>query len=42
MIFIYRLFQLFVAFPVMLVISVLAALVTTLGCTLGSAHFWGY
>lgn len=42
MIFIYRLFQLFVAFPVMLVISVLAALVTTIGCTLGSAHFWGY
>ena len=39
---VYRLFQLFVAFPIMLVISVLTALVTTLGCTIGSAHFWGY
>ena len=39
---VYRLFQLFVAFPIMLVISVLTALVTMLGCTIGSAHFWGY
>ncbi|MBQ2011681.1 MAG: 1-acyl-sn-glycerol-3-phosphate acyltransferase, partial [Bacteroidaceae bacterium] len=38
----YRLFQLFVAFPIMLVISVLTALVTTIGSTIGSAHFWGY
>lgn len=40
--FLYRIYQLFVALPVMLVFSALTSIVTIIGCTLGSAHFWGY
>lgn len=40
--FLYRLYQFFVGLPVMLLFSVLTALVTTVGCTLGKAHIWGY
>ena len=32
----------FIALPVLLVATVLTALVTTIGSTIGSAHFWGY
>ena len=31
-----------VGVPLLLVATVLTALVTIIGCTLGSAHFWGY
>lgn len=40
--FIYRIYQLFVALPVLLLATIFTALVTILGSTLGSAHFWGY
>lgn len=40
--FIYYLYQICIALPVLLVATILTALVTTLGSTFGSAHFWGY
>ena len=38
----YRLWQLFVAVPVILLSSIVTALTVTIGCTLGNGHFWGY
>ena len=38
----YRIYQIFIAAPLLLLITALTAIVTTIGSTLGSAHFWGY
>lgn len=38
----YKVYQLFIALPIILVATVLTALVTIIGGFLGSAHFWGY
>ena len=38
----YCIYQLFVAFPIIIVATIITALVTGLGCTLGNGHFWGY
>ncbi len=40
--FLYCLYQLFIALPILLVVTILTALVTSLGCMLGNGHFWGY
>lgn len=40
--YLYRVFQLFIAVPVALVATVLTALVTIVGCTVGNGHVWGY
>jgi len=40
--FIYRLYQLLVGAPLLLAATILTALVTIVGCTIGNAHFWGY
>lgn len=40
--FLYLIYQIFIGFPLFLVITILVALTTTLGCTLGNGHFWGY
>ena len=37
----YRLYQLFVAFPIILIATILTALITSIG-SLFNAHFWGY
>ena len=37
----YKLYQLFIALPLILVATTLTALVTAVGC-LFNAHFWGY
>ena len=42
MIILYRIYQIFIAAPLLLLITALTAIVTTIGSTLGSAHFWGY
>lgn len=42
MVFLYRLYQFFIALPVLLLVSGLTAIVTTLGCTMGNGHFWSY
>jgi len=38
----YRLYQLFIAAPLLILITIITAIVTILGSTIGSAHFWGY
>lgn len=38
----YYTYQICVALPILLVLTILTALTTIVGCTLGSAHFWGY
>lgn len=38
----YRTYQLLVALPLLLTATLLTALVTIVGCTLGKAHVWGY
>ena len=40
--YLYRFYQLLVAAPILLLATITTAIVTILGCTLGSAHFWGY
>lgn len=38
----YRTYQLFIALPIGLLATILTAVVTSVGATLGNAHFWGY
>ncbi len=40
--FLYRTYQILVGAPFLLVATVLTAMVTIIGCTVGKAHFWGY
>ena len=36
------LYQWLIAFPILLVATILTALITMIGCGLGDGHFWGY
>jgi 1-acyl-sn-glycerol-3-phosphate acyltransferase len=38
----YCVYQVCIALPILLVLTLLTAIVTIVGCALGSAHFWGY
>ncbi|MCD8166179.1 MAG: 1-acyl-sn-glycerol-3-phosphate acyltransferase [Bacteroides sp.] len=38
----YYIYQLFIALPLLIVLTILTAIVTTIGCLIGNAHFWGY
>lgn len=38
----YRLYQFFIALPVLLLLTALTAIVTSIGCCLGKVDFWGY
>lgn len=38
----YRLYQLFIAAPLILADTILTAIATIAGCTIGNGHFWGY
>ncbi|MCD8302269.1 MAG: 1-acyl-sn-glycerol-3-phosphate acyltransferase [Prevotellaceae bacterium] len=38
----YRTYQLCIAAPLLIILTALTAIVTIIGCTLGSAHYWGY
>ena len=40
--YLYRLYQLVIAFPIGLAVTLLTALVTIIGCSVGNGHFWGY
>jgi len=40
--YLYRIYQLFIAAPVILVATIITAVTVTIGCTLGNGHFWGY
>lgn len=38
----YIIYQICIGLPIFLVLTILTALVTTIGCWLGNGHFWGY
>ena len=40
--YLYRIYQLFIAAPVILVATIITAVTVTIGCMLGNGHFWGY
>ena len=40
--FLYKIYQLLIVLPLGLTATALTAIVTSLGCYLGNAHFWGY
>lgn len=40
--YIYRLYQLFICLPILIIDSIFISLVTVIGCMLGNGHFWGY
>ncbi len=40
--FIYRIYQLFVFLPIFLLLSIITAIATVVGCAVGNGHFWGY
>lgn len=42
MTFLYRIYQICIALPILLVCTFLTALITILGSWIGNAHFWGY
>lgn len=39
---IYRIYQICIALPILLVLTILTALTTIIGSFIGGAHFWGY
>lgn len=40
--YLYRIYQLLIAAPLVALLTLLTTLITTLGCILGNGHFWGY
>lgn len=40
--YLYRIYQLFIAIPLIIVASVITSFTTIVGCFLGNGHFWGY
>lgn len=40
--YLYYLYQLLVALPLLVVVTILTTLIVSLGCVLGNGHFWGY
>ncbi|UKK50429.1 1-acyl-sn-glycerol-3-phosphate acyltransferase [Prevotella sp. E13-17] len=40
--YLYRIYQLFVALPIILMATVLVVISISVGCAVGSGHFWGY
>ena len=40
--YLYRIYQLLVCVPVLIVATILTALIVGIGCTIGNGHFWGY
>jgi 1-acyl-sn-glycerol-3-phosphate acyltransferase len=40
--YLYRIYQLFIAFPVTVLMTIWTAFLVGVGCSLGNGHFWGY
>lgn len=40
--YLYRIYQLLIALPLIAVYTLITSLMVTIGCTLGNGHFWGY
>ena len=42
MIYLYRLYQLVIALPIILFLTILTSVTVSIGCLVGNGHFWGY
>lgn len=40
--YLYRIYQICIALPVILVLTILTSVTTSIGCVVGNGHFWGY
>ena len=40
--YLYRIYQIVIALPIIIFLTLLTALTTSVGCILGNGHFWGY
>ena len=40
--YLYRIYQIVIALPIIIVLTLLTALTTSVGCIIGNGHFWGY
>lgn len=40
--YLYRIYQLLIALPLIAIYTLITSLMVTIGCTLGNGHFWGY
>lgn len=40
--YIYQIYKICIAFPIMIVLTVITSLTTSIGCLVGNGHFWGY
>ena len=40
--YLYRIYQLLIALPLIAIYTLITCLMVTVGCTLGNGHFWGY
>lgn len=40
--YLYRIYQLLIALPLIAIYTLITSLMVTVGCTLGNGHFWGY
>ena len=40
--YLYRLYQLLVCLPILVLASIITSITTVVGCMLGNGHFWGY
>ena len=38
----YRIYQLFIGFPILVIITIITAIEVGVGTTIGNGHFWGY
>ena len=40
--YLYRIYQIIIALPIIIVLTLLTAVTTSIGCIFGNGHFWGY
>ena len=40
--YLYRIYQLLVGVPVVIIITIITAVEVGVGCAIGNGHFWGY
>ncbi len=40
--YLYRIFQIFISLPLIILFTIITSLTTTIGCAFGNGHFWGY
>lgn len=40
--FLYLIYKLCIAFPIIIILTIITSLTTSIGCMIGNGHFWGY